>query len=162
MVIDVSTKNDEPEYESFGNAVTAAASDQRTEKAESDTALLSGATIIGAQMTDDALSLELDNGDVLRFCANGGVVEWTITDKGETDHLPQSATPVLQLSFSPDASIHSWERQRIVADRLNKKVKRISAAKAWAFLGVEGCETLMFMRLVMAKEGTNLLFYDRE
>ena len=162
MVIDVSTRNDEPEYESFGNAVAAAASDQRTEKAESDTALLSGATITGAQMTDDALSLELDNGDVLRFYANGGIVEWTIVNGGDWDHLPQSVTPVLQLSFSPNASVHSWERQRIVADRLNKKVKRISAAKAWAFLDVEGCETLMFMRLVKTKEGTDLLFYDRE
>jgi hypothetical protein len=136
----------EPTFATADEALRNASTPDRKNKAEADTTLLKDATLTAGSYGDGALELWLSNGLTLTIEARGPRVEWNLEP---TCVRPPRATSssepvVLVYPGNPDLST-IWDRQKLLADRIGKKVQMVFAGHAWLYLYMESSMILLFV-----------------
>ncbi|MBI4615782.1 MAG: hypothetical protein HY720_19340 [Planctomycetes bacterium] len=155
-----STFGDEPTYDSPEEAVSAAARDPRTRRADDDTAVVRGSTVEGAGWNETSFWVTLSGGHSLLVEASGGIISWTVDRVVLVSPIETSDCDplVLQLVGDDSSSIEiPWDRHRLATDRIGRKIDLLSTSTTCFWLYCAGVRPLMFSRLIEIPSGRTLL-----
>ena len=128
---------DEPVFDSFNQAIGSIMNKPRTNAGQYVTKQVIGKEIVNVTYADSSFQIMVDDGQYLVFCLDGGVVQFfrqpTIYHVDDTiDKLGAK----VRLRFSKDREPLLWDRDKLVADLMGKRIVLIAASHSWAFLTV--------------------------
>jgi hypothetical protein len=160
-VLKVISSLDEPVFSAFHEAINAVRKSPRHLAARNTSKELSGAIVLDFAFGASWLDLYLSEDRSLVVYLEGGIVCWRVQKWVEAKRHTEEQ-PTLELAFAHKAEPYVWDRAALLSGFVNRHIQMLSASIALCFLTVQGNPTIMFSRLEIAQNSSNLLFYDPE
>jgi hypothetical protein len=150
----------EPTFRSLSEAI--AARPARRGRSEKDSALLFDGIITAGYWTDGAVEFEITGvtSQRLRIFASNGVANWQIEPGPASERVLMPVdTSITQVRFSEN-HVCTWDRSRLMNDRIGRRMLRIWATDTWLFLYVKERPILLFAACEEADTGRPVLRWD--